>query len=72
MTSHRIRIRNAGRCAGNLRHGCELAEYEKAAHEVQSNEELFTEALFCDEPAVWCCILEHHPQDAASDEMTVG
>ena len=43
---------------------CELAEYEKARHEVQSSEALFTEALFCDEPAVWCSILEHHPGDS--------
>ena len=32
---------------------CELAEYEKARHEVQSSEELFTEALFSEDPAVW-------------------
>ena len=38
---------------------CELAEYEKARHEVLSSEELFAEALFCEEPAVWCSIVEH-------------
>jgi len=43
---------------------CELAEYEKARHEVQSSEGLFAEALFCDEPAVWCSILEHHIDDS--------
>ena len=37
---------------------CELAEFEKAAHEVQSNEALLHASLFADEPAVWCSILE--------------
>ena len=52
---------------------CELAEYEKARHEVQSSEELFTEALFCDEPGVWCSILEHRAaDDADADEWVIA
>ena len=47
---------------------CELAEYEKARHEVQSSEDLFAEALFCDDPAVWCSIVEHHDDDGATDD----
>lgn len=47
---------------------CELAEYEKSRHEVQPSEELFAEALFCDEPAVWCSILEHHHDDNADQQ----
>ena len=42
---------------------CELAEYEQARHEVQSSEAMFADALFCDEPAVWCSILEHRASD---------
>jgi GNAT superfamily N-acetyltransferase len=42
---------------------CELAEYERARHEVQSSEELFAQALFCAQPAVWCSILEHRAGD---------
>jgi GNAT superfamily N-acetyltransferase len=42
---------------------CELAEYERARHEVQSSEALFTEALFCEQPAAWCSILEHRCAD---------
>lgn len=47
---------------------CELAEYERSRHEVQSSEDLFREALFCDDPGVWCSIVEHHDDDAASDD----
>jgi GNAT superfamily N-acetyltransferase len=42
---------------------CELAEYERALHEVHSNQTLFAEVLFCEEPAVWCSILEHRDAD---------
>jgi GNAT superfamily N-acetyltransferase len=42
---------------------CELAEYEQARHEVQSNEELFAQALFAEQPGVWCSILEHRTED---------
>jgi hypothetical protein len=51
MTSHRIRNARPADVPEVFAMVCELAEYEKARHEVQSNEELFTEALFCDEPA---------------------
>lgn len=51
---------------------CELAEYEKARHEVQSSEQLFAEALFCDEPAVWCSILEHQPAAGDGDDGSGG
>lgn len=42
---------------------CELAAYEKAAHEVQSTESLLSQSLFADDPAVWCSILEHRDVD---------
>ena len=51
---------------------CELAEYEKARHEVQSSEELFSEALFCDDPAVWCSILEHRAEGADDEWLIAG
>lgn len=44
---------------------CELAEYERSRDQVQSTEELFRQALFADEPGVWCEILEHHDLDDA-------
>lgn len=59
MTRFRIRNATPADVTEIFAMVCELAEYEKARHEVQSNEELFTEALFCNEPAVWCSILEH-------------
>jgi GNAT superfamily N-acetyltransferase len=59
MPSHRIRNARPDDVPEIFAMVCELAEYEKARHEVQSSEELFSEALFCDEPAVWCSILEH-------------
>jgi GNAT superfamily N-acetyltransferase len=46
---------------------CELAEYERARDQVQSTEELFRQALFCEEPAVWCSILEHQTDDHPDD-----
>jgi GNAT superfamily N-acetyltransferase len=63
MTTHRIRGARPDDVPEIFAMVCELAEYEKARHEVQSSEELFTEALFCDKPAVWCSILEHCPDD---------
>ena len=36
----------------------ELAEYEKAPHEVVATEDLLREALFCDQPAVFALIAE--------------
>jgi len=42
---------------------CELAEYERSRHLVESSEDLFTEALFGDDPGVWCSILEHREAD---------
>jgi len=54
----------------------ELAEYEKAAHEVHSNEELLHASLFAEEPAVWCSILEERSDDVgdvdASDAWHVA
>jgi len=68
MTSFRIRASRSDDVPEIFAMVCELAEYEKARHEVQSSEELFAEALFCAEPAVWCTILEHHPEnDVAAD-----
>lgn len=66
MTSYRIRGARPDDAAEIFAMVCELAEYEKARHEVQSDEGLFADALFCDEPAVWCSILEHHPGDDAT------
>ena len=68
MPSHRIRNSTPEDVPEIFAMVCELAEYEKARHEVQSSEALFTEALFCDEPAVWCSILEHRAEDAASGD----
>jgi GNAT superfamily N-acetyltransferase len=48
----------------------ELAEYEKSASEVQSNEELLHESLFAADPAVWCSILEH--RDSAEGRWSVA
>jgi len=64
MSTFRIRNSAPGDVPEIFAMVCELAEYEKARHEVQSSEVLFTEALFCDEPAVWCSILEHHAGDS--------
>jgi GNAT superfamily N-acetyltransferase len=68
MTSFRIRNAVPDDVPEIFAMVCELAEYEKSRHEVQSSEELFAEALFCAEPAVWCSILEHHPNDSASPD----
>jgi GNAT superfamily N-acetyltransferase len=68
MTSFRIRNATPADVPEIFAMVCELAEYERARHEVQSSEELFAEALFCDDPAVWCSILEHHPGDSATDD----
>ena len=68
MTTFRIRNASPDDVPEIFAMVCELAEYERARHEVQSSEDLFAEALFCEEPAVWCSILEHHPNDAASDQ----
>jgi len=56
--SYRIRMANPDDVPEIFSMIRELAEYEKAAHEVQSNEELLQASLFADEPAVWCSILE--------------
>ena len=45
----------------------ELAAYEKAEHEVLSNEELLHASLFADDPAVWCSILEHTEHTELAD-----
>jgi GNAT superfamily N-acetyltransferase len=37
----------------------ELAEYENARDQVQSSEALLHDALFADEAAVWCSVVEH-------------
>jgi len=37
----------------------ELAAYEQSLHEVHSNPELLHDALFADQPAVWCSVVEH-------------
>jgi GNAT superfamily N-acetyltransferase len=68
MTSFRIRASRHDDVPEIFGMVCELAEYEKARHEVQSSEELFAEALFCAEPAVWCSILEHHAEDGAPED----
>lgn len=68
MTSFRIRPSVPDDVPEIFAMVCELAEYERARHEVQSTEELFTEALFCEEPAVWATILEHHPDEKAAAE----
>ena len=44
----------------------ELAEYEKSRSEVHSTEELLHDALFADDPAVWCSILEHVDESGTS------
>ncbi len=68
MTSYRIRGARPDDVPEIFAMVCELAEYEKARHEVQSSEQLFSEALFCEEPAVWCSILEHNAEDLASED----
>ena len=45
MTSFRIRNATPADVPEIFAMVCELAEYEKARHEVQSSEELFAEAL---------------------------
>lgn len=37
----------------------ELADYEKAAHEVVATEQMMSEALFGPSPAVFCNVVEH-------------
>ncbi len=68
MTSFRIRPSVPDDVPEIFAMVCELAEYEKARHEVQSTEALFAEALFCEDPAVWATILEHHPDDGAATD----
>lgn len=41
----------------------ELAEYERAAHEVQSTEEQFHQALFGPQPSVFAHVVEHDAGD---------
>lgn len=38
----------------------ELAEYEKLSHEVQASEDMLAEALFGEQPRVFCDIAERH------------
>ena len=56
--SYRIRMATPGDVPEIFSMICELADYEKSAHEVHSNEELLHASLFAEEPAVWCSILE--------------
>ena len=70
MSTHRIRPAAPGDVPEIFAMIRELAEYEKSAHEVQSNEELLHTSLFADEPAVWCSILEH--TELSGDDWVVA
>jgi diamine N-acetyltransferase len=37
---------------------CEFAEYEKLSHEVEATEQMIAEALFCDNPLLFCDVAE--------------
>ncbi|MGH8868897.1 MAG: GNAT family N-acetyltransferase [Actinomycetes bacterium] len=47
----------------------ELAEYERALHEVQAGEADLHAALFTPEPAVFCHVAEHEPGDGRAPEI---
>ena len=70
MSPHRIRPATPDDVPETFAIVRELAEYEKSAHEVQSNEGLLHSALFADDPAVWCSILER--QDSPEETWRVA
>jgi GNAT superfamily N-acetyltransferase len=61
--SHRIRLATPADVPAVFAMIGELAEYENARDQVQSSEALLHEALFADDPAVWCSIVEHVVED---------
>lgn len=63
MSGSRIRLAQPSDVPEVFAMICELAEFENSAHEVQSDPDLLTAALFSDEPAVWCSVLEHQDTD---------
>jgi GNAT superfamily N-acetyltransferase len=69
--SHRIRAATPDDVADVFAMICELAEYERSRHEVQSTPQLLHDALFADDPAVWCSVIEHVDEPAGVDAGAV-
>jgi GNAT superfamily N-acetyltransferase len=61
--SHRIRLAEPADVPVVFTMIKELAAYERAAHEVRSDEGLLHDALFAEQPRVWCSVLEHIDDD---------